>query len=115
MIRQLGGAVGVAIANILLAQKNPLHRLDLVGNISEYNTIAQERATAITQGLMNNGLSPEQAHDASLKALDITLNRQSAVLSFNESFLIFGLVFLLAMPLIFLVRSPKGPVEISAH
>ena len=115
MIRQLGGAVGVAIANILLAQKNPLHRLDLVGNINPYSTVAQERVSMINQGLMNNGFSPEQAQDAGIKVLDMTLNRQAAVLSFNESFLIFGLIFLAAMPLIFLVRSPKGPVEIAAH
>jgi len=97
MIRQLGGAVGVAIANILLAQKNPLHRLDLVGNISEYNTAAQERFSTITQGLINNGFSAEQAPSAGIKVLDNTLNRQSAVLSFNESFLIFGLIFLAAI------------------
>jgi len=115
MIRQLGGAVGIAIANILLAQKNPLHRLDLVGNISEYSTVAQERVNLIIQGLINNGYSAEQAQQASVKILNGTLNRQAAVLSFNESFLIFGLVFLAAMPLIFLVRSPKGPIEIAAH
>lgn len=115
MIRQLGGAVGIAVANILLAQKNPLHRVDLVGNISEYSTVAQERVNLITQGLMNNGFSAEQAQNAAVKALDVTLNRQAAVLSFNESFLIFGLVFLAAMPLIFLVRSPKRPVEVAAH
>ncbi|WP_431209912.1 MFS transporter [Puia sp. P3] len=115
MIRQLGGAVGVAVANILLAQKNPLHRLDLVGNISEYNTAVQDRAAAITQRLISSGFSVDDAHDATLKALDITLNRQSAVLSFNEAFLIFGLVFLAAMPLIFFVRSPKGLVDIAAH
>jgi len=115
MIRQLGGAVGVAVANILLAQKNPLHRIDLVGNISEYNTVAAERVNVITQGLMNNGYSAEQAQNAATKVLDITLNRQTAVLSFNESFLIFGLIFLVSMPLIFLVRSPKGPVDVAAH
>jgi len=115
MIRQLGGAVGVAVANILLAQKNPLHRLDLVGNISEYSTIAQERVAVVTQRLMSNGFSAEQAQDAAVKVLDNTLNRQVAVLSSNEAFLIFGLVFLAAMPLIFLIKSPKGPVEVAAH
>ncbi|WP_431217424.1 DHA2 family efflux MFS transporter permease subunit [Puia sp. P3] len=115
MIRQLGGAVGVAIANILLAQKNPLHRLDLVGNINEYNTVAQERVSQITQGLANNGFSAEQAQNAAVKVLDNTLNRQTAVLSFNESFLIFGLIFLAAIPLIFMVKSQKGPIDIAAH
>jgi DHA2 family multidrug resistance protein len=115
MIRQLGGAVGVAIANILLAQKNPLHRIDLLGNISEYNTVAQERAAFVTQGLMNNGLSAEQAHDATVKILDITVNRQTAVLSFNESFFIFGLIFLVTMPLIFMIKSQKGSANIVAH
>src|SRR5207237_1071133 len=115
MIRQLGGAVGVAIANILLAQKNPLHRVDLVGNISEYNVVAQERVSLITQGLTANGFSAEHARDAAVKVLDNALNRQTAVLSFNESFLIFGLIFVAAIPLIFMVKSQKGPIDVAAH
>jgi DHA2 family multidrug resistance protein len=115
MVRQLGGAMGIAVANIFLAQRNPVHRIDLMGNINFYSMATEERTNLITQGLMNNGLSAEQAQNAANKALDIALTKQAAMLSFNDAFLYFGLIFLAAMPLIFLIKSQKGPVTVSAH
>jgi DHA2 family multidrug resistance protein len=115
MIRQLGGAFGVAIMTIFLSERNPLHRIDLIGHISEYNPLAQERASMITQQLINKGMAADDAGKAVTKVLDIVVNKQAAVLSFNEAFFFAGLIFVAAMPLIFMIKSPKGPANISAH
>jgi DHA2 family multidrug resistance protein len=115
MIRQLGGAFGIALVNIFLSQKNPVHRIDLLRYITPYNELAQERVAAVTQGLVSRGMSTEQAVEATSRIMDMTVVRQAAVLSFNEAFLLVGILFAAALPLIFLIKDTKGATPVAAH
>ena len=117
MMRQLGGSFGIAIVNTFLAHKSAQHRSDLLVNITPYNPAFNERLQGYTQHFIDQGSS---AHEAGLKAMaviDLTVNKQSTLLSYLDGYLLVGILFICAMPLLLLTIGgrKKKLVIVSDH
>jgi DHA2 family multidrug resistance protein len=115
MMRQLGGSFGIAVINTYVAKRFGLHRNDLLSNITAYNDQATARLNKLTNYFGSRGFSNFDAHKKAIAVIDSTINRQSFLLSYLDAYLFTGLIFLLAMPLLFLVINRKkqaGPVVI---
>jgi len=68
------------------------------------------RLSAMTSAFLARGYDAVTAQLAALQALDLTVKRQAAVLSFEKVFLITGLLFLAVMPLLLLLKVKRsGP------
>ncbi len=107
MMRQLGGSLGIAIANTLLITHTAKHRGDLLVNVNEYNPAYTERLNNYTQYFLSKGSSLQEATNKALKTIDITVGKQSSLLSFMDSFLFIGFIFLISMMSLFLVIKQK--------
>src|SRR6202000_475799 len=57
MMRQLGGSVGLAVVNTYLANRNALHRSDLVSNITSDNPAAVQRLLSYTKYFLTKGFT----------------------------------------------------------
>jgi DHA2 family multidrug resistance protein len=53
-------------------------------------------------------LFPEPADDSALRMLDAQLMRQAGMLAYNHVFLLVAYLFVIAIPLIFLLRHGRG-------
>jgi len=53
MIRQLGGAFGIAMANNFIAHRYTQHRTDLVSNLSEGAAAFTNQTNSIVQNFMS--------------------------------------------------------------
>ena len=118
MVRQLGGSFGVALISTFLARRIVFHRNELVPNISMYNTATLQRYNAFTQGFVGQGYSVSAAQAMATQALDGTMSRQVALLSYMDIFIVVGYMFLLVAPLVLLQRTSKkahGPMQLDAH
>jgi len=120
MMRQLGGSFGIALVNTYLTNRNAVHRTDLISNLVPGDPLLTERLSGYTHYLAGKGISAADAQDRALKLLDSTVTRQSNALSFGDAYLLIGLLFLLALPLLLLAGRKKSsgkpaPVLLSDH
>ena len=112
MVRMIGGSLGISIVNTYITQRTALHRNDLVANFSLHNSATMHRLQGISQGLMAKGMNAFTARKQALAALDGLASQQAALLSFADAFLLIGLVFLAALPLVFFIRRKKGEAAV---
>jgi len=120
MMRQLGGSFGIALVNTFLTRRNAIHRTDLVSHLVPGDPLLTERLSGYTRYLATKGITGADAQDRALKLLDSTVTRQSNALSFGDAYLLIGLLFLLALPLLLLSgrkrsNAKPAPVMLSDH
>ena len=115
LARNVGGSAGIAAVTTLLARRAQYHQSVLVAHLTPYDPPYREalaRSAALAQ---SHGAG---AVDAGMQAQGMmygTLLRQSSMLSFSDAFWMMGMLFLLIVPLMFLMRktSPvRGPVVV---
>lgn len=118
MMRQLGGSFGIAIITTFMAQQVNVHRANLVAKLDYTSPAVQARIEGMSQGFIAKGKTPEIAHQMALAAMDGSVSKQAAVLSFMDVFLYIGILFLLCIPVILAVRGKReaGKIDMSqAH
>src|SRR5436309_4885846 len=108
LMRQLGGSVGIALSATLVQRFQAIHRADLAANITLYAEATRERLGAITQAFISRGDVPALAQTKAIGFLNGIVTTQARVLSFEQLFLLFGMVFVLSLPLLLLMHKSKG-------
>jgi DHA2 family multidrug resistance protein len=107
MVRQLGGAFGIALANNYVAQRYAQHRADLVANVYPENPLFSERFTALTNGLIARGSDALTASTQAYRQIELVIDRQAYLLSYLDTFRLVSLFFIAVMPLILLLRTKR--------
>lgn len=111
MMRQIGGAFGVAITNTYVTQRTAVHRGDLVSHLQPDNPTVVDRVNALTQGLAAKGINALDAVSGAYKNLDLIVSKQALMLSYLDTFRLAGLFFVLSFPLLFLLQNKKMDPE----
>jgi DHA2 family multidrug resistance protein len=113
----LGGSFGIAIIGTYLAVQMKTERANLVVNLYQGNPLLEQRLQAMTQGFQAKGFDVDTAHKMALAALDGSVMRQAAMLSYNACWMMILISFVITVPAIFLLRRPrKGPAAaVDAH
>jgi len=95
LMRNLGGAIGIALIDIVLEQRAPEHAAHLVARLQAGDTAAA-RIVGIPLSLFQKGLHGpiDQATKELVRPL---VNRAALVQSFNEAWLMLGTIFVLAL------------------
>ncbi len=107
MMRQLGGAFGVAVTNTYVTQRTAVHRGDLITNISPDNPLWTERLNLMTQALIAKGVNAFDAGTAAVRNMDLIIQKQSLMIAYLDTFRLAGLFFVLSFPLLFLLKRKK--------
>jgi len=107
MIRQLGGAFGIAIANNYVAQQYFKHRTNLIANLPADGAQWQERVGSVTQGIVSKTGDFHGATQRAYKLIDLSVDRQAYYLSYLDTFRLVGIFFLVVIPLVLFLRSKK--------
>jgi len=105
LMRNLGGAFGLAMINTLVIDRSAFHRLHLAEALNP----ARPGVTSSLDG-MAAALTPrlgEAADHAALARLSALLTREALILAYNDVLVVIAALFALAVPLIFFVRAPK--------
>lgn len=114
MMRQLGGSFGLAIVNTYLTQRNAVHRSDLVANITTDNPLAVKRLADYTNLFISKGAGLLEAKARALRLMDLNVTKQSSLMSFDDAYLLIGVVFLISLPILLLASRRKGkPVQVA--
>lgn len=108
MIRQLGGAVGIAVINLYLTHENAENRSNMIAYINEYSEASMAKLNAFTQNFVSKGYALQDAQNLAYKAMEGTLFQQQAMVSYVHGFFGVGLSLLICIPLVFSIRYKKG-------
>jgi DHA2 family multidrug resistance protein len=107
LARNIGGSSGIATATTLLARRAQFHQSVLVSHLSPYDSPYRDALAGASATLRGAGSS---AHDATLQAQAMIYGnvlRQSSMLAFADAFWVMGTLFLLIIPLMFLIKKVK--------
>jgi DHA2 family multidrug resistance protein len=106
LARNMGSSVGISFVTTAVARRSQFHQARLVEAITPYNPAVQHAMQSI--GSATGG------GDHSTRSLGVIYGqvlRQAAAMSFLEMFHILGVLFLLTLPLVWLMRRPRHMVK----
>ena len=102
LMRNLGGALGLAVINTILADSQALHRQELAAAVSTGHSDAQGWLDQTAAAMASSGVADPSS--AALARLAGLVEREATVMAFNNVFLMMALAFALLLPLIFFTR-----------
>lgn len=110
LIRQMGGAIGLAVFTSQLGSSAIAARAGIAPHLALTRPEVWERMQGLEQSFMARGMDPQSAHAAALRALSGVAAQQSSVLSFEHMFVLAGLLFLFVLPVLYFLRTaaPAG-------
>jgi len=114
LTRQLGGSIGVALLTLLLSQRQAFHRTVLVEKMASGDPGVVERINLLTAGFVAKGAVFFDAQKQALTALNGAVNREAAVMSFNDTFWATGVLILAFLPLVLLLGKVDKNIKVEA-
>lgn len=108
MVRQLGGAVGIALINLYITHLNAQVRGNMLGYINQYDAVSADRLSALTQNFSSMGYDMEKAQAMAYRMLEGSLYKQQALVTYDQGFLMVGFTILLCIPIVLLIRYNKA-------
>ncbi|SEM37242.1 MFS transporter, DHA2 family, multidrug resistance protein [bacterium A37T11] len=115
MMRQLGGSFGISIINTYAFRHTAAHRNDLIGNVTSTNQVFSAQLNKNMHYFQQKGYSWMHAHNMALKSIDLRITKQATLMAYLDSFILIGLLFAAALPLLLLVigsMKNKRPPEV---
>lgn len=108
LTRQLGSSIGIALITTMLARRQAEHRSVLVEHITDFRPQVGERMDLLTGAFAQHSGSTHVAHDQALGLLDRIVSGQALLLSYEDIFTYVALLFIVTLPLLFLLGGKQG-------
>jgi DHA2 family multidrug resistance protein len=112
LARNIGGSSGIAATTTMLARRAQYHQSVLVSHLTPYDPAYRDALAKTTMALQAGGASGTDAAAQAQGLMYGTLLKQSSMLAFADAFRVMGMLFLVIIPLMFLIRKvPRLPTE----
>ena len=113
--RQLGGSMGIAALATLLTRYRQTFDAYMSEHLGAGDPTVMQRLSQLTQAFRGRGADSTTAANRALAVLDRTVQGQATVLAFEQIFRLVGVIILVIIPLVFLLKKPKGGPPAGAH
>ena len=114
LMRNLGGAIGLAAINTMLDKRTDLHFAHLAEHINTSSTAFQNYLATMTARYSAMGLP--DPHASAMKSIVNIVTREASMISFNDVQLAMAGIFILALLLLPLARPARsGKPSADAH
>ena len=116
MMRNLGGAVGIALLQTLLTKREQFHSNVLMQPVSLLEQATRTRIEQMTQYFMNHGVvdHAEATHRA-IVAIGKIVQKQAFILAFSDTFYVLGATLIVALIASLLLKKPDNFGSGGAH
>ncbi|WP_163399352.1 DHA2 family efflux MFS transporter permease subunit [Flavobacterium fluviatile] len=111
MMRQLGGSFGIAIITTFITRLSQEHRVNLLTNLDPAKYDVQQRLTGMQHAFMAKGFTADEALKKAYQAIDLSVMKQSTVMSYMDIFLYLGVMFLCCIPIILFIKKGKNKIN----
>jgi DHA2 family multidrug resistance protein len=114
LMRNLGGSVGIAITGTILQRQRQAIGATLGAHVSAYDPVTQSMFDQIRNGMIAAGADAVTATQRAYVVLHGMLVQQASMVSFVMLFRLLGVIFLLMLPMVLLMRRPRGGGTVAA-
>jgi len=108
LTRNVGGSIGIAVVQTVLARSRTSHARTLAEHVSVWNPVARQLLQRIQHGFTARGADAMTASRQATGVIWGMVQRQAALLSFLDVFRLLGLLVVGMIPFVFLMRKPRG-------
>jgi DHA2 family multidrug resistance protein len=115
LARNIGGSIGIAMVTTMLARRSQFHQARLVEHLTPYDFAYRQSLGGAAQILTVHGASPPDAAVAAHGLIYGSMLQQGGMLAFSDAFWLMAMLFLLVIPLMFLVKKTgpaRGPMMV---
>jgi MFS transporter, DHA2 family, multidrug resistance protein len=107
LLRNIGGAAGIAVIQTILARDRQEHINVLGAHVSAYAPSTRMMFESMRSAFVARGADLATATERAYAALFGAVQRQAAMMAFLDGFRLIAVVFLLLLPLVALMRKPR--------
>jgi DHA2 family multidrug resistance protein len=98
MMRNLGGAIGIATLQTVLTKREQYHSNVLTQSVSLFAEATRQRIDHLTRYFLSHGVSDQAtAWHKAIVAIGNTVRQQSFVLAFSDTFYLLGVMLIIAL------------------
>jgi len=116
LMRHMGGSIGIAITGTMVARGRQTTAALMGSHITATNPASQALFTQARAAFMAAGADAVTATNRAYAAIEGIVQRQAAMVAFVGLFELLGIVFFAMLPLVLLMRRPRGaPPPGAAH
>jgi len=116
MMRNLGGAVGIAMLQTVLTKREQYHSNVLMQSVSLLEQATRTRIEQLTQYFVNHGvIDRTDASHRALVAIGHIVQKQAYILAFGDTFYLLGAALIVALAATLLLRKPDHLSTGGAH
>jgi len=107
MMRNLGGAVGIASLQTFLSKREQFHSNILTNSVSVFEEATRDRVAKLTAYFMSHGVSDQAvATHKAVVAIALKLRKQANIMAFSDTFFVLGAALLVALLATLLLKKP---------
>ncbi len=107
VLRNIGGSVGIAGATTMVA-RHTQSEINILGKyVNPYSPATQQMLAGLKQMFMSKGSDAATATQQAYGAIWGMVQQQASMVSFVQAFRLLGFIFVIVVPLIFIMRRPK--------
>ena len=116
MMRNLGGAIGIALLQTFLSKREQFHSNILTSAVSEYSEATRARLAELAADFLAHGSDPAAATHKAIIAIALRVRQQANIMAFGDTFALLGAALLIALVATLLLRRPApGQSSAAAH
>ncbi|MBB3399398.1 MULTISPECIES: MDR family MFS transporter [unclassified Rhizobium] len=112
MMRNLGGAVGIASLQTFISKREQFHSNILTNSISIFEEATRNRVAKLTNYFMNHGVSDQAtATHKAIVAIASSVRKQANIMAFSDAFFLLGVGLVVALFATLLLKKPSGQMS----
>ncbi len=116
MMRNLGGAVGIASLQTFLSKREQFHSNILTNSVSVFEEATRDRVARMTAYFMNHGVTDQAlATHKAVVAIALKLRKQANIMAFSDTFFLLGVALVVALLATLLLKKPGQVSGGGAH
>jgi DHA2 family multidrug resistance protein len=116
MMRNLGGAVGIAGLQTFLTKREQYHSNVLTQSVSLFEQATRTRIDQLTSYFINHGvIDPADASHRAVVAIGNIVQKQAYILGFSDTFFVLGIALIAALVATLLLKKPSHVALGGAH
>jgi MFS transporter, DHA2 family, multidrug resistance protein len=115
MMRNIGGSFGVSLITTLIARRQQFHQNMLVGDVTPFRNSYGAIVERLQQAYLGRAASAADALHQAQAQVYAMVQKEAALLSFNDGFRAMAVILAALVPLVLLLRRPSGATPHQAH
>ena len=107
LARRVGGNIGYAMAATIVSHSQQVHRVVLAGYVNAFSPLTTEYRRAASAIVNHRGFCPQELQHVLNALISMVVNRHATMMAYNDTSLVFGVLFLCTIPLALMLPTRK--------